>query len=114
MASGKGISLPVNVLVILSVAIIVLLSVVAFFMAGLDLGAVEEERVVTQCCSGVARNPEEYCDLSVDSWDNVPGVPEIEDDKEDDNYGIEVEGEELKCSDYVGDPSDCPECEGYE
>ncbi|MFP4116892.1 MAG: hypothetical protein ACLFQ8_01155 [Candidatus Aenigmatarchaeota archaeon] len=99
MAAKKGIALPINMLVILAVAVIVLLSVVAFFMGQWDPGAVEAQNVVNNCCHPVATNPTEYCNES--SWGG-------EDNSLHDN--VTVSGNEIECSEYVSSPSDCPAC----
>ena len=70
----KGISLPVNMLVILSTAVIVLLAVVAFFMGAFDTGGMEESAMRSQCCT-YAINTLRACDPEYHpNWDELSEV----------------------------------------
>jgi len=89
--------MPVNMLVILAIAVLVLLALTAFFMGGFEPGPIEDEAVINSCCSPMARNQE----LCEEDWDTVH-----EPDGE-----VEVGGEEVPCSQYVASPSDCTVCD---
>lgn len=69
---NKGISLPINMLVILSVSVIVLLAVVAFFMGAFETEEMEEESLRQQCCQEVVFT-HNMCDPGAenDDWDEV-------------------------------------------
>lgn len=102
----KGLSMPVNMLVILAVAVLVLLAVVAFFMGGFDPGAIEGETVVNECCAPTARN-QELCD---DSWSDEASWGQYH-DFEGGEAVVTVGGEEVPCSQYVPSPGQCSPCQ---
>ncbi|MFB6076014.1 MAG: hypothetical protein ABEK17_02620 [Candidatus Aenigmatarchaeota archaeon] len=53
----KGVSLPVNVLVILAIAVVVLLGIVAFFAGGMDptKESMNKQSVLDRCCATFAQ-----------------------------------------------------------
>ena len=90
MSKRKGVALPINMLVILAVAVIVLLAVVAFFMTGFDTSPVDQQQIRNACCGEVVAAG--YCGPGADEdaeWDDVEenltvtiGEHEIECDEE--------------------------------
>ncbi len=105
MTTDKGISLPINMLVILAVAVIVLLAVIAFFTGGFDTGPVEDRTVINSCCSPVVT----YRHCGEDSWDpELSGMSECGDMEGD--VCVDIGGRERVCSEYVPRPSECPAC----
>lgn len=105
MTTKKGIALPINMLVILAVAVIVLLAVVAFFMGSFETGTVDEQTVLNECCGQVVR----YGECHVDNWHNLTAF-DIESDEE---ANVTVGGETFDCTDdiEISDPSQCPACQ---
>ncbi|GEM_PF-2188936 len=111
MAAKKGVTLPINMLVILAVAVIVLLAIVAFFMGGFETGAVDEQTVINRCCSPVATFghcaetswTEELTALDCDAPDDSPvSTAEV---------CVQVGGEWHDCSNVIpGGPQNCPAC----
>lgn len=89
----KGVSLPVNLIVILSVSIIVLLAVVAFFTGAWQTGELEEEALRNECCLNYVRDldgcnqaseyhGEEWGDLDISVADGEVDCENVYDDDE--------------------------------
>jgi len=97
MNDKKGIALPINMLVILSISIIVLLAVVAFFMSGFQTGAIDDQTIVNECCSPVSRDPD-LCNK--ESWTGL----------HDGDGKVEIGGETKSCSEVLESPAKCPSC----
>jgi len=93
--------MPINMLVILAVAVLVLLAVVAFFMGGFDSGDFDAQTVTNRCCRPASANPE----LCQGQWGDGDWIEYHGDPAE-----VEVGGEEVRCADYVPSPSQCPAC----
>lgn len=117
MFSRKGVSLPINMLVILSVAVIVLLAVVAFFMGGMETGAVDDQAAISACCSPVSSF--QLCDLG--TWEDVRDEGYLDECSQDigERYPGYRQGDpcasvgrsEVPCGHYVpGGPRNCPGC----
>ena len=107
----KGISLPVNMLVILAVAVIVLLALVAFFMGGFETGAIEDRNKINMCCGPVSTF--QYCNEG--SWSSeLTGLScDAPEDSPVSNADVcvQVGGEWHDCSSVIpGGPGNCPAC----
>ncbi len=89
----KGISMPINMLVILAVAVIVLLAVVAFFMGGFETDPVDEQAIRNACCSEVVTQG--HCGPGADEdqgWDDLA---------DNDDFNATVGGDEVVCGEHL-------------
>ncbi len=112
MSKRKGVALPINMLVILAVAVIVLLAVVAFFMGGFETGPVDRQTMISQCCSSVVT----FNQCAESDWSNVIGLESCNENgatTEDDDADtcVTIRGEKIDCDEELDiDPNECPAC----